>query len=118
MHTKFAYDGRGFISQTNTYRLSSAQPYSKRDYYRDTRDRIYAWKKGTYATINPMENGRGDRYTYDAEGQLTAASYQALTPNTTPTAPTILFTISWATAKASTRSPVSARLPSIAGIMD
>jgi filamentous hemagglutinin len=85
MHTQFGYDSRGFVSLTNTYRLSSAQPYSKRDYYRDTRDRIYAWKKGTYATINPLENGRGDRYTYDAEGQLTAASYQALTPNTTPT---------------------------------
>jgi RHS repeat-associated protein len=32
-----------------------------------------------------LENGRGDRYTYDAEGQLTAASYEALTPAGTPT---------------------------------
>jgi RHS repeat-associated protein len=85
MHTKFTYDGRGFVNQINTYRASSSQPYTKRDYYRDSRDRIYAWKKGSYNTINPMENSRGDRYTYDPEGQLTAASYQALTPNTTPT---------------------------------
>ncbi len=27
-----------------------------------------------------MENGRGDRYAYDAEGQLTQASYRALNP--------------------------------------
>ena len=71
----------------NTYKASSSQPYTNRTYYRDNRDRIYAWKKGTVATYNPLENGRGDRYTYDNEGQLTAASYQATTPEGTPGTP-------------------------------
>jgi YD repeat-containing protein len=71
------YDGRGFANLTNSLRLSPSQPYSKRDYWRDSRDRITAWKKN--------ETGRGDRYRYDAEGQLTNASYQALTPETNPT---------------------------------
>lgn len=85
VRTAFAYDARGFTNLVNTYRLSPAQTYSSRTYYRDTRDRIFAWKKSTNISANPMEDGRGDRYTYDAEGQLTAASYQALTPDTTPT---------------------------------
>lgn len=87
MHTKFTYDGRGFIIGTNTYKASASQPYTNRTYYRSTtitgRDRIDSWKKGTYATINPTENNRGDKYTYDAEGQLTAASYQATYPTFT-----------------------------------
>ena len=71
------YDGRGFVSLTNTYRRSTEQIYSKRDYWRDDRDRITAWKKA--------ETGRGDRYGYDAEGQLTSAVYNAATPEGTPT---------------------------------
>src|ERR1700704_1166862 len=57
---------------------------AKRDYWRDDRDRITAWKRGTDTTGNQMENGTGDRYGYDAEGQLTAASYRAATPEQTP----------------------------------
>ena len=71
------YDGRGFTKLTNSFRLSPSQPYTRRDYWRDSRDRITAWKK--------TETGRGDRYSYDAEGQLTNVSCQALTPEATPT---------------------------------
>jgi len=78
------YDGRGMISLTKTYRQSNGQTYAKRDYWRDDRDRIVAWKKGNDPSANPMEDGRGDRYKYDEEGQLTEASYQALTPEGTP----------------------------------
>jgi hypothetical protein len=70
------YDGRGFTKLTNSFKLSTQQAGSKREYWRDNRDRITAWKKA--------ETGRGDRYSYDAEGQLTNASYQALTPEGTP----------------------------------
>lgn len=38
------------------------------------------------SSFNPLENGRGDLYTYDAEGQLTDALYLALTPAATPSA--------------------------------
>jgi hypothetical protein len=60
------YDGRGFTKLTNSFRLSPSQPYTRRDYWRDNRDRIVAWKKA--------ETGREDRYSHDAEGQLTRAS--------------------------------------------
>jgi RHS repeat-associated protein len=73
------YDGRGFTKLINSFRLSPSQPYTRRDYWRDSRDRITTWKKA--------ETGRGDRYSCDAEGQLTNASYQALTPETNPTSP-------------------------------
>ena len=53
-----------------------------RYYWRDNRDRIYAWVKGTVAG-NALENGKGDRYIYDAEGQLTDAYYDAQAPNGT-----------------------------------
>jgi RHS repeat-associated protein len=52
-----------------------------REYWRDDRDRILAWKRGIGGP-NGMENGRGDRYVYDPEGQLTDAIYQALDPET------------------------------------
>ena len=32
-----------------------------------------------------FKDGRGNRYGYDDEGQLTSASYRATTPETTPT---------------------------------
>jgi YD repeat-containing protein len=74
------YDGRGFINLVNIYRQSPLQTYTKRDYWRDDRDRIVAWKKGIVSSANPMEDGRGDRYDYDEEGQLTKASYQVENP--------------------------------------
>ena len=45
-----------------------------------TGDRIYAWGKSADASYNAKENGLGDRYGYDAEGQLTTASYQVTNP--------------------------------------
>jgi RHS repeat-associated protein len=43
-----------------------------------------AWKRGTDTALNRMEDGTGNRFGYDAEGQLTAASYRAATPEGTP----------------------------------
>jgi hypothetical protein len=37
-----------------------------RDYWRDERDRIVAWKRSTDNSLNGMEDGRGDQYQYDA----------------------------------------------------
>lgn len=85
VHTAFSYDGRGFTTGVNTTR--SGATLTNRTFYRDTRDRIYAWAKTNTPANNPLENGRGDRYTYDFEGQLTAASYEATTPNGTPGTP-------------------------------
>ncbi len=76
LRNDFGYDGRGYVSLVDVSRLSPSQRYTRRTYWRDTRDRITAWKKA--------EDGRGDRYGYDAEGQLTSASYEALTPESTP----------------------------------
>src|SRR5947208_11487633 len=50
---------------------------------RDERDRITSFQKGT-SSVNPMEDGRGDHYWYDAEGQLTDADYGAIDPVTSP----------------------------------
>jgi RHS repeat-associated protein len=48
-----------------------------RTYYRDTRDRITAFQKSSASGGNPMENGHGDRFRYDAEGQLTDSVHGA-----------------------------------------
>jgi len=78
--TAYAYDGRGMIKAVHHKRTANGQNLSYRDYWRDNRDRIVAWKKSTDTSLNPMENGRGDRYAYDPEGQLQTASYQAQSP--------------------------------------
>jgi RHS repeat-associated protein len=78
MHTAFGYDDRGFINQETVSR--GGQTYSQRTLYRDTRDRITAFQKGTDNSANPMENGRGDRFRYDEEGQLVEAWYNAADP--------------------------------------
>jgi RHS repeat-associated protein len=80
VRSDLAYNGRGFVNLTNTYRQSPVQTYAKRDYWRDERDRIKGWKKGNDAAANPKENGRGDRYDYDEEGQMYQASYQVNNP--------------------------------------
>ncbi len=36
--------------------------------WRDARDRIIAFQKGSGNSLNPMEDGRGDHYWYDPEG--------------------------------------------------
>ncbi len=76
--TAHAYDGKGNLQSLNLAAGSSPRLY--RYYWRDNRDRIYAWVKGTVAG-NSQENGRGDRYIYDAEGQLTDAYYDAQSPS-------------------------------------
>jgi len=52
-------------------------------YSRDNRDRIVAISKGTVSG-NAVENGRSDRFFYDAEGQLTEAYYDAQYASGTP----------------------------------
>jgi RHS repeat-associated protein len=68
------------ISSVQHTKTASGQNLSSRDYYRDERDRIWAWQKSTNNSVNPMEDGRGDHYSYDAEGQLTDAWYNAVDP--------------------------------------
>jgi RHS repeat-associated protein len=80
--TTYGYDGRGIISSLG--HTGGGHDLAKRDYWRDDRDRITAWKRGTGPAWNQMETGTGNRYGYDAEGQLTAASYRAATPEGTP----------------------------------
>jgi RHS repeat-associated protein len=80
--TSYGYDGRGMIGWVRHTKDSNGHDLAKRDYWRDTRDRIVAWKRGTDTTYNGMEVGNGNRYGYDAEGQLTAASYRAFNPET------------------------------------
>jgi RHS repeat-associated protein len=85
--TKLEYNGRGMISSVS-HKNGSNQSLAYREYWRDTRDRITAWKRGIGGGPNGMEDGRGDRYLYDEEGQLKRAWYRAVNPDTdTPTEP-------------------------------
>lgn len=83
--TDFDYNERGFTKSVVHQRGSTH--LSHRTYYRDNRDRIWAWKKEANQGVNPLENGRGDRYEYDDEGQMWKASYQAENPNLGATTP-------------------------------
>jgi RHS repeat-associated protein len=78
--TAFGYDGRGMISSVQHRKSATGQNLSYRDYFRDTRDRIYAFKKSTSNNPNLMENGKGDRFRYDEEGQLVEGWYNAADP--------------------------------------
>jgi hypothetical protein len=44
------------------------------------RERITAYQESAANSINPMENGRGDRFRYDEEGQLVEGWYNASDP--------------------------------------
>ena len=83
--TSYGYDGRGMIGWLR--HSKDGYDLAKRDYWRDKRDRIEAWKRGYDQTYNLMENGRGNRYEYDWEGQLTQASYRAENPEGNATEP-------------------------------
>lgn len=87
VRTKYEYDGRGMIYSVRHTKLSNLADLAYRQYWRDTRDRITAWKRGPVTSENGMEDGRGDRYLYDEEGQLTLADYRAKNPQTTAPAP-------------------------------
>jgi len=92
VHTGFDYDARGF-----TRVVHHQSPYgniSHRTYWRDDRDRIIGWQKSGPGGMNPKENGRGDRYQYDDEGQLKLASYEVENPQGGGTSPlrTDIFT--------------------------
>ena len=80
--TSYGYDGRGMIGRVQ--HSKDGHDLVRRDYWRDERDRIVAWKRGTDTHFNGMEDGRGNRYGYDEEGQLTSASYRAVNPEGTP----------------------------------
>src|SRR2546421_5182741 len=79
VRSAYAYDGRGMTQVVDHYRISGTQDLSWRLYTRDERDRIISFKKGT-SGYNPMENGRGDRFRYDEEGQLVEGWYNAADP--------------------------------------
>src|ERR1044072_6979997 len=81
--TTHGYDGRGMISSLR--HTAGGHDLAKREYWRDERDRITAWKRGVDQTVNSMENGTGDRFGYDAEGELTAGSDRGAAPGGPPT---------------------------------
>src|SRR2546423_2481889 len=85
IRTDWNYDGRGFISSVTHTR--AGQELARRTYTRDERDRITSFQKGSNPSVNPMEDGRGDHYWYDAEGQLTDAYYGAIDPVNNPHSP-------------------------------
>jgi RHS repeat-associated protein len=77
--TGYGYDQRGMIQVVDHYQ-PAGQDLSWRYYWRDNRDRITAFQKSNNPGSNPMENGRGDRFRYDDEGQLVEAWYNATDP--------------------------------------
>jgi hypothetical protein len=79
VRTGYGFDQRGFIQIVEHHR-PGVQDLSWRYYWRDERDRITAFQKGWDSSLKPMENGHGDRFRYDAEGQLLEAWYGASDP--------------------------------------
>src|ERR1700719_2116330 len=80
MPSAIGYDESGFTQIVDHYNVPLNQDYSWRQYWRDGRDRITAFQKRYNTGANPMENGRGDHFAYDYEGQLTDGWYNALDP--------------------------------------
>jgi RHS repeat-associated protein len=80
MRSAVDHDPRGFPHIVDHYNPGLNLDYSWRQYWRDSRDRITAFQKNYNPGANPMENGRGDRFAYDWEGQLTDGWYNALDP--------------------------------------
>jgi RHS repeat-associated protein len=74
------YDPRGFVSSIQHKRTATGEVIASHTYTRDTRDRIISLQKGYNPGSNPLENGRGDRFRYDDEGQLVEAWYNATDP--------------------------------------
>ncbi len=87
--TQFGYDQRGYPDMVRHYRAANNQTLATRDYLpRDSRDRITGWSKGTNNSGNAMENGRGDCFAYDEEGQLTNAWHDASSSSSPTPSPT------------------------------
>jgi len=82
--TRYGYDGRGMVSSILHRNTAAGRDLARRDYWRDDQDRIVAWKRGIDNSLNWMEDGRGDRYEYDPEGQLKSASYRVANPESSP----------------------------------
>jgi RHS repeat-associated protein len=80
--TSYGYDGRGLVSSVR--HSQGGHDLAYREYWRDNRDRILGWKRGTDNSRNGMEDGSGDRYHYDYEGQLDHASYRMAHPENSP----------------------------------
>ena len=80
MTSDLNYDARGFVSSVQHKRTATGEILASHSYNRDTRDRITSLQKGYNPGSNPMENGRGDRFRYDDEGQLVEAWYNANDP--------------------------------------
>ncbi len=81
VRSAIGYDERGFINAIDHYNFPANHDYSARQYWRDDRDRITAFQKSYNPGANPMEDGRGDRFRYDEEGQLVEAWYGATNPS-------------------------------------
>ncbi|MEN3369316.1 MAG: hypothetical protein V7609_1459 [Verrucomicrobiota bacterium] len=75
-----SYDPRGFVSSMQHKRTATGEVIASHSYTGDTRDRITSLRKGYNPTSNPLENGRGDRFRYDEEGQLVEGWYDAPDP--------------------------------------
>jgi RHS repeat-associated protein len=77
MTTAFGYDGRGMIDWVRHQWSGNGPTLAYREYDRDERDRILWSVKGNAPNVNPRENGLGDVFYYDAEGQLTDSVHEA-----------------------------------------
>src|SRR5437588_2699318 len=80
MQTGMSYDPRGFISSTQHKQPATGPILAPHSFIRATRDRILSLQKGYGSGSNPMENGRGDRFRYDEEGQLAEGWYNSTDP--------------------------------------
>ncbi|MBS0660178.1 MAG: Hint domain-containing protein [Verrucomicrobia bacterium] len=74
VNTSFLHDERGRIIESHTQRAGAT--LSRRTYGYDLRDRMIWFRKAPVAGYN-TENGNGQYYQYDNEGQLSAATHEA-----------------------------------------
>ncbi len=78
--TSYGYDGRGMIDLVQ--HTKDGHDLARAGLLAGRPGPDQGMEAGDDQTYNAMEDGRGNRYGYDAEGQLTAASYRALNPET------------------------------------
>ncbi|MEY2482620.1 MAG: hypothetical protein QOK24_1148 [Verrucomicrobiota bacterium] len=83
MTSDLGYDDRGYVSSVQHKRTATGEVIASHSYTRDTRDRIISLRKGYNPSSNPLENGRGDRFRYDEEGQFLEGWYDAPDPANT-----------------------------------